>query len=86
MGNWQDEIDIKQFIKKDNNKNYPVSKMLKELVKYLRTDKVAKEVIPKRFANSFENVIGKENEDERINRILERLYDYADYNRIWLGI
>ena len=86
MGNWEYEINIKQFINKSIYSDYPISKMLKELVKYLETDKKAKEIIPKRFVTSFKNVIGKENIDDKVDRILERLYDYADANRIWLGL
>lgn len=83
---WRHNIDIKQFLNKSIYHDYPTFKMVKELVEYLETDEVAKKIIPKRFVVSFKNVIGKDNDDDRVDRIMERLYDYADDNDIWLGL
>ena len=55
--------------------------MRDELVKFLRTDKLAKKIIPGRFAASFE----KSKTTEGFDRTLERLYDFCDINRIWMG-
>lgn len=82
MTNWKVSLKVNTINSKTLYHNVPFKQMKKELVKYLRTDTLAKKHLPIRFANEFE----KAETEDQYDKVLAKVYDYADDNNIWLGL
>lgn len=84
MWNRKSKLELFSLTMNSNN----VNKTIKELIKRLKQDKCFETSLRNRWIKRLENVIKKEDEDERIkgvNRVLKSIYDYGDARGIWVS-
>ncbi len=81
MGHWIIRLKFNELQSGNSHTEAGFKKLKNRVLKYLRTDPKAVKCLPKRFADAFE----KTKTVKQWDKVLDRLYDYADANDIWLG-
>lgn len=83
--NWKTKINIHPILDKDQDSDESSTEVSKELAKYLKRELHS-------YCTGCSNIESIIKDFERAktqlqaNKALDRLYDWADYSSVWLGI
>ena len=87
MVEWRHVIDVKQYLKDGTEASAAAAGVLKEIAKLQRKEEFKDDSELDQIREEFQSLADDpETTDESFNDVLDRLYDWANGERVWCGL